>query len=217
MDRLTFPVEIAEVVAGEAMVRKGYAIAPFPVDHGPSLSLGYALVEEERRGRFHPDLARGLGIPEGPLWGLLHRGERVTLDDGRVIDPAALIGAPRPGRRVVISGDTRPCEMTVEIAHEADLLVHEATFAEEEAARALETGHSTAAEAARVAERAGVRQLVLTHLSARYSRDFAELEREARAIFPNVSVARDGTEVEVGYRGEVDEPASQIESRSAGG
>jgi ribonuclease Z len=199
MDHLTFPVEIAEVLPGASISRKGYAVAAFAVDHGPSVSLGYALVEEARRGRFHPDMARQLGIPEGPLWGRLHRGERVMLEDGRVIDPASLVGTPRPGRRVVISGDTRPCETTVEMARGADLLVHEATFAEEEAARALETLHSTAAEAARVAERAGVRQLVLTHFSARYSRDASALEREARAIFANVSVARDGTEVEVGY------------------
>jgi ribonuclease Z len=215
MDRLTFPVEIAELLSGASMARKGYAIAAFAVDHGPSASLGYALLEEERRGRFHPDMARQLGIPEGPLWGRLHRGERVTLEDGRVIDPATLVGTPRPGRRVVISGDTRPCEVTVEMASGADLLVHEATFGEEEAARAMETGHSTAAEAARVAERAAVRQLVLTHFSARYSRDASELEREARAIFANVSVARDGTEIDVAYGEEDTAAADRVENRTA--
>ena len=212
MDRLTFPIEIDEVACESPIGRKGYAIAAFQVDHGPSTSVGYAIVEEERRGRFHPDLARELGIPEGPLWGRLHRGETVTLDDGRVIDPATIVGVPRSGRRIVITGDTRPCETTVEMARGADVLVHEATFAEEEAARALETGHSTAAEAARVAERAGVRRLVLTHLSARYSRDASELEREARAIFANVTVARDGTEVEVPYE---DEPAADASASSA--
>jgi ribonuclease Z len=205
MDRITFAVEIAELQPGAPMARLGYAIVAFAVDHGPSLSLGYALIEEQRRGRFHPDMARELGIPEGPLWGRLHRGEPVTLEDGRVIDPATLVSTPRPGRRVVISGDTRPCEATVEMARGADLLVHEATFAEEEAARAVETGHSTAAEAARVAERAGVRQLILTHLSARYSRDPSELERQARSIFANVSVARDGMEVAVAHTGDRDE------------
>jgi ribonuclease Z len=205
MDRLTFAVEIAELQSGVPIARGGYSIVAFAVDHGPSPSLGYALVEEQRRGRFHPDMARELGVPEGPLWGRLHRGEPVTLEDGRVIDPATLVGTPRPGRRVVISGDTRPCEATVEMARGADLLVHEATFAEEETARALETGHSTAAEAARVAERAGVRRLILTHFSARYSRDPSELEGEARAIFANVSVARDGMEVEVAHAGDGDE------------
>lgn len=217
MDRLTFIVEVAELEPAAPLVRKGYALCPYIVDHGPSPCLGYALIEEERRGRFHPDMARRLGIPEGPLWGKLHRGEVVTLDDGRVIDPATLVGTPRPGRRVVLSGDTRPCAATIDIAQGADLLVHEATFAEEEAARALETGHSTAAEAARVAAQAGVRQLVLTHLSARYSRDASELEREARAIFPNVSIARDGTEIEVRYPDMGDDEPVQVESRSARG
>src|SRR5262249_58323228 len=102
----------------------GYAIVTFPVDHRGSASLGYALVEEERKGRFNPDMARQLGIPEGPLWGNIHRGLSVTLPDGRVIDPSTLVGAKRPGRRVVITGDTRPCEQTVEASRSPDLLVH---------------------------------------------------------------------------------------------
>jgi ribonuclease Z len=124
----------------------------------------------------------------------------VTLDDGRVVDPAALVGPTRPGRTVVITGDTRPCAATVDAARGADLLVHEATFADDEAARAKETGHSTAREAAMVARAAEARRLVLTHISARYSHDTRELEAEARQAFPEVRVARDGTEVEVPFR-----------------
>jgi ribonuclease Z len=123
----------------------------------------------------------------------------VQLDDGRVIDPATLVGPTRYGRRVVITGDTRPCDATVELARGADLLVHEATFAEEESERARETGHSTAREAAEVAARAGARRLVLTHLSARYTRDPSDLEREARAVFPATSIARDGMEIDVPF------------------
>jgi ribonuclease Z len=198
-DRLGFPVEILEMAADEPLRRNGYQLIPFAVDHRGSASLGYALVEETRKGRFNPELARELGIPEGPLWGQIHRGLPVTLPDGRTIEPSALVGAPRPGRRLVITGDTRPCATTSEAARNADLLIHEATFGDEEAERAAETGHSTAREAALVARVAEVRRLVLTHFSARYSHDASDLEREAKQVFPNTLIARDGTEIDVPY------------------
>lgn len=199
-ERLGFPVQITELAPGEVVRRDDYAVVPVQADHRGAPAYSYVIVEEERRGRFNPDLARAMGIPEGPLWGRLHRGLTVTLDDGRTIEPTALVGPTRPGRRVLLTGDTRPCEATIDAARGADLLVHEATFADEERERAVETGHSTAREAARVAERAGVHRLVLTHFSARYSRDAGELEREARAVFPRVIAARDGLELEVPYR-----------------
>ena len=202
VDRIGFPCEITELAPGDAVPRTGYAIVPFPADHRGAPALGYALIEEERRGRFHPDMARELGIPEGPLWGRLHRGEIVTLDDGRVVDPSHLVGPTRPGRRVVLTGDTRPGDDTVRAAQDADLLVHEATFGDEEAVRAAETGHATAREAAEVARRAGARRLILTHFSARYSRDTSDLVREAREVFPDVVAARDGMEVEVPFAAE---------------
>ena len=198
-DRVGFPVEYRELVPGDHVRRNGYAIVAFAADHMRTPALGFALVEQQRLGRFNPDRARELGVPEGPLWGRLHRGMEVTLDDGRVIAPSELVGPTRPGRKLVITGDTRPCDATVEAAIGADVLVHEATFADEEAARAAETGHSTAREAASVADRAGVRRLILTHVSARYSRDVSELEREARAVFPMTQVARDGTEVDIPF------------------
>jgi ribonuclease Z len=199
VDRLTFPVEIRELDHDERIKRKDYAIVPFAVQHGPGPAMGYALVEDYRKGKFDPDHARELGIPEGPLWGRIHRGEAVTLDDGRVIQPSELVGPPRSGRTVVITGDTRPCENTVEAARAADLLLHEATFGDEEAERAIETGHSTAREAAIVAKQAGCRRLLLSHFSARYSRDAAELEAQARAEFPDVTIAKDGMEIDVPY------------------
>lgn len=202
VDRVGFPVEIRAVVPEQPIERDGYAIVPYAAEHAGGQAVGYAVVEAERRGRFNPDLARELGVPEGPLWGELHRGHAVTLPDGRVVEPSRLVGATRPGRTVVLSGDTRPSEATVEIARDADLLVHEATFAEDDAERARDTGHSTAREAATVALRAGVRALVLTHFSARYSRDTSELLRDARAVFPNVACARDGMEIDVAYRAE---------------
>jgi ribonuclease Z len=200
VDRVGFPVEIYALKPGVAVERGGYAIVPYGSNHAGGQALGYALVEAERRGRFNPELARELGVPEGPMWGELHRGKAVTLADGRVIEPSLLVGATRPGRTVVLSGDTRPSDATVEIARGADLLVHEATFADEEAERARDTGHTTAREAADVAQRAGVRALALTHFSARYSRDPSELLREARSVFPDVVCARDGMEIEVAFR-----------------
>ena len=211
MDRVTFPVEITELAPDAAVRRPQYAIVPYAAAHGGG-ALGFALVEDERLGRFNPDRARELGIPEGPLWGRIHRGEAVTLDDGRTIAPSALVGPTRPGRTIVISGDTRPCDETVRVASGAALLIHEATFGEEEAERAVETGHSTAREAAEIARRAGASRLVLTHFSARYSRDASELLQEARAVFPETILARDGLEVEVGFHETADastEPARE--------
>ena len=202
VDRLTFPVEITELDPGTAVKRNEYAIVPFQVQHGPGPAFGYALNEADRKGRFDPELARELQIPEGPLWGRLHRGDSITLDDGRVIDSRTLVGPPRSGRSVVITGDTRPCDATEQAARGADLLVHEATFGDEEAERAIETGHSTAREAAQLAHRAGCRRLLLTHFSARYSRDAAELEAQARSEFPDVTVGKDGMQVDVPFRNE---------------
>ncbi len=200
MDRLSFPLEIRELEPGERVARKDFAIVPFSVDHKGARAVGYALVEDDRKGRFNPDLARALGIPEGPLWGAIHRGQAVTLADGRVIQPSTLVGAARPGRKVVLTGDTRPCEATIEMARGADVLVHEATFGDEEHARAVDTGHSTAREAAVIARTAGVQTLLLMHFSARYSRDASELGREAREEFLRTLVGKDGLELEVPFR-----------------
>jgi ribonuclease Z len=198
IERNKFPIEIREIRAGDRLTRADYDIVVFETEHRAD-TVGFALAEHTRLGRFHPERARELGVPEGPLWGRLHRGETVTLDDGRTVTPGDLVGAPRRGRTVVYSGDTRPHLPLIEAARGADLLVHEATFGGDELERAKETGHSTAAEAARVAAEAGVRRLVLTHISPRYGRDAAELLAEARAIFPETIIARDGLEVDVPY------------------
>jgi ribonuclease Z len=198
IERNKFPVEIEEVRPGDRLTREQYDIVVFETDHRPD-TIGFALAEHTRLGRFNPDRARELGVPEGPLWGRLHKGETVLLDDGRSITPADLVGAPRRGRTLVYSGDTRPSLTVVEAASGADLLIHEATFGSDELDRAKETGHSTAAEAARVALEAGARRLVLTHISPRYSRDAPELLAEARAIFPETVVARDGMTVDVPF------------------
>jgi ribonuclease Z len=198
IERNKFPVEVVEIRAGDRLRRDEYDIVVFETEHRAD-TVGYALAEHTRLGRFHPERARELGVPEGPLWGRLHKGETVTLDDGRTVSPPDLVGAPRRGRTLVYSGDTRPHLALLEAARGADLLIHEATFGGDEAERAVETGHSTAAEAARVALEAGVRRLVLTHISPRYTRDAPELLAEARAVFPETAIARDGMTVEVPF------------------
>jgi ribonuclease Z len=208
-DRLAFPLDVRELNPGEEIPRKEYAVLAHELEHRGPPSIGYTISEFERRGRFNPTLARELGIPEGPLWGRIHRGEPVALPDGRVIPASVLVGPARRGRRIVITGDTRPCDATIIAAQDADLLVHEATFGDEEAERAVETGHSTAREAAGIAARAGVRRLILTHVSARYTRDVSDLEREAREIFAEAVVAKDGMEVEVPFPDAAVEEASR--------
>jgi len=197
-ERPAFPVQVTGLAPGGRVEFAGWAVHAFRAAHGVP-ALGYALIEEARLGRFDVEAARGMGVPEGPLFGRLHRGEAIEVE-GRTISPGEVVGPPRPGRKVVYSGDSRPTREAVEMAMGADLLIHEATFGADEGKRARETRHSTAAEAAGVAARARVRELLLTHISARYSDTPARLVEQARAVCPASRVARDGLEVEIGYR-----------------
>jgi len=198
IERVGFPLRTVELSPGEGVEEEEYRIVAYDVDHGTP-AVGYILRERDRRGRFDVERARALGIPEGPLYGRLHRGEAVEVG-GKRIEADAVVGPPRPGRTVVYSGDTRPCVGTFQAAEDADLLIHDATFGDEEADRARETFHTTAREAGEIARRAGVRRLVLTHLSARYSDRPRVLEAEAREEFPEARVAWDGHVVEIPYR-----------------
>jgi ribonuclease Z len=196
LGRLPYELTIVELAPGDALSRGDYRLETFAVDHGAA-AVGYALVEEERPGRFDVDVADALGVPSGPARGRLQRGESITLDDGTVVTADAVVGPARPGRRIVVTGDTAPSPSVVQAAYRADLLVHEATFTAEEKDRARETMHSTAAEAAEVAKLAEVGVLALTHVSSRYFG--SELAREAREIFPETVVPRDFDVIEVPF------------------
>jgi len=200
VERVPFPIEITELKPGQSLKRDGYALEAIATEHGPpGGSIGFALREAERLGRFDPEKARAAGVPEGPLWGKLQRGEKVQLPDGAWLTADGIVGAKRPGRLVVITGDTRPCASVVDAAQGADLIVHEATFGDEEKDRAKETQHSTAKEAAQVALASRAKRLVLSHVSARYSISADELVKEAKEVFAETSVARDGMVVDVAY------------------
>jgi ribonuclease Z len=194
--RLTFRVELNELEPNDELERDGYRIAAFGVDHGGP-GIGYALVEDPRPGQFDPERARELGVRPGPDFGRLQQGEEVN-----GVSPGQVMGEARRGRKVVLTGDTAPCDMTRLVAWEADLLVHEATFMDEDAERAVETHHSTARQAAELAAAAGVRMLALTHISPRYSG--GQVRDEARPAFQNVIVPRDFDTVEIPFpeRGE---------------
>ena len=199
MDRVPFPLEIDELERGFARGVRRVRRGRLPRWITVLSALGYAFVEHDRLGRFDVERARALGVPEGELFGKLHMGEAVEVD-GRRIEPTDVVGPPRPGRLVVYTGDTRPSEATIEISKGASLLIHEATFGDEEADRAEQTYHSTARGAAALAAEAGVRRLYLTHISARYSDDPSALEAEAREAFPGAVIARDGLSVEIPHK-----------------
>jgi ribonuclease Z len=194
--RVRFPLKLIELEPGAELERDGYRIAPVPVSHRTP-AFGYVLHEDERPGQFDPVTAERLGVRPGPEFGRMQRGETI-----RGVMPEQVMGPPRPGRKLVISGDTRPCEVLAIASHGADLLIHEATFAEEERERAAETGHSTASQAAALAAQAEVTMLALTHFSTRYSPSV--LRDEARAIFKSTVLPRDFDAIEIPFaeRGE---------------
>jgi ribonuclease Z len=198
--RTQFDVRLVELEPNQELERDGYRIAAFESAHRVR-AYGYAIVEQERLGRFDEARALELGVRPGPDFGKLHRGEAVPGTDGDVT-PDQVVGEARPGRKVVIAGDSAPSPLTVAVAHGADLLVHEATFSDEEADRARETGHSTAREAAEIAREAEVKLLALNHVSPRHPPNV--LLDEATAVFESTILPRDFDRVEIPFpeRGE---------------
>lgn len=189
MSEPNFNLSIHEVGEGEILSVKGLTVRGAWADHSRA-NMSYRVTLGASQGRFIPEKARELGVPEGPCWGMLKSGKKVVLEGGKVVEPDDVLGEPVPGISVVYTGDTRYCDRVVELARGADLLIHEATFGSDLAEKAHEEGHSTAEGAARVAVASGVRKLILTHISSRYA-DAKVLEEEAKRVFPNSEAAKD--------------------------
>ena len=198
--RLGYEVDLIELEPGEAVRHDTYEVRSFEVEHRMR-AYGYALVEDERPGRFDPEAAQRLGVRPGPDFKRLQDGQTVEGGSGPV-SPDQVMGEARAGRKVVMTGDTAPCEMTRVAAHEAQLLVHDSSFADEEVQRAAETGHSTGRQAAALAADAGVDMLALVHISSRY--DVRAVLAEAQEAFPAAIAPRDFDVVEIPFpeRGE---------------
>ncbi|MEM2998272.1 MAG: ribonuclease Z [Thermoproteota archaeon] len=193
---LNFEVKVEEFHGNPVLEEQEFTVLATWVKHSLP-TLGYAIVERPKPGRFNPEEARRLGVPEGPLWKKLQRGETVLVK-GRRVSPRRVVGPPRPGRKLVYSGDTRPCRSLITLAKGADLIIHEGTFSGSMADKAKAYLHSTSVEAAQVAVKAGVKKLALIHVSAIYGeKEEAELLQEARKVFPETFLAQDLMKVEV--------------------
>lgn len=190
-----YPVKVTELKDGDVWTGQVYKVAARKLNHG-IYNLGYSFMEPDRPGRFDKPTALELGVPEGPMLGKLQRGESIETPAGRTVRPDEVMGTPRKGRTIVITGDTAPCEALVELAQGSDLLIAEATYCQDMVEKAAEYGHMTAAQAAEMARRSGVRRLVLTHISPRYTDD-AQHREEATAVFPETEIARDLMSMEV--------------------
>lgn len=193
--RVGYKLDLVELEAGDAIACEGAAICSFPVEHS-ARAFGYSLVEAERPGRFDPDAAKRLGVKEGPDFATLQRGEAVQGSAGTV-EPGEVMGESRAGRTIVITGDTAPCRATVEAARGAELLIHDASFSEEEAQRAVDTGHSTVGQAAAVAREAEVKLLALVHISSRYH--VGKVLEEAKEVFEPTTAPRDFDLIEIPF------------------
>ncbi len=195
-----FDVQAIELAPGDVIKMKGFQVRAISTQHSVP-SLGYSLEEDTRLGRFNRDAAISFGIPPGPLFGKLQHGQTIEIE-GRKIQPHQVMGPARPGRKIVYTGDTRPCRSVEQASRGADLLIHDCALANDMADWAKETKHSTAAEAALIAKNADVGTLVLTHISSRYSEDTHQLLREAKSIFERTIVAEDLMSLEIHLKDE---------------
>ncbi len=176
---------------------KHYYVKYTAVDHSV-LAFGYSFNEKPRKGKFNPEKARELGVPEGKLWGKMHKGQEIILN-GKLVNPEieGIVGPKRPGRKLTYSGDTAPCDDLVKLGMNSDVLIHEATFSKELESIAREKKHSTSTDAAKMAIKMSAKKLVLTHLSSRYQEDSELLLEEAKQIFPDTILAHDLMELSI--------------------
>lgn len=193
--KLNFSIESHELVPDAIIKNNGYLIHAVPTDHSVP-SLGYALIEENRKGRFDRDKAIAMGVPPGPYFSKLHSGEDVEVN-GKIIRSQDVVGNARRGRKIIYTGDTRPCQSIIDISTNADVLIHEATLANEQQQWAIESKHTTSVEAALVARESNADSLILTHISSRYSDDSTIILQEAQEIFKNVIIAEDLMQINV--------------------
>ncbi len=193
---LTFPVEVHEIYEADVVCEENEYVVQTEWANHVIPTLAYAFAEKPRPGKFFPEKAKALGVSEGPLWSKLQHGHKVRLPNGKAVKPEEVTGMPRPGRKIVYTGDTRPFKGFVKFAAGADLLIHDATLDDDLAERAEEDGHSTPSQAAKNARKAKAKQLILTHISARYE-DTSKLLEEARKFFKNTQVAEDFMKIEI--------------------
>ncbi|MGV9205341.1 MAG: MBL fold metallo-hydrolase, partial [Promethearchaeia archaeon] len=191
------PKEIKPIENNVILDQKRYYVKYARMNHSVP-TFGFAFTEKPRYGKFHPEKAKALGIPEGPLWGTMQEGKSITFE-GKKINPQkeGIVDPKRPGRKVTYSADTAPCQSLIDLGEDSDLLVHEATYGEDHAETAHEKLHSTASDAARDAQKMSAKKLLLTHISSRYQEDADHLLQEARKIFPNTDLAKDLMKIKI--------------------
>ena len=201
--QFSYPVQIHTVKQGVIFEDEDFVVDCMPLKHRIT-AFGYRVTERDRPGHFFPERAAALGIPAGPLYGRLKRGETIRLEDGREVSGAELCGPAQPGRRLVYCTDTIYCENSIKLAEDADLLIHEATFSERDEDLAYRGMHSTTTMAAKVASASDAKRLIITHFSPRYATEAsitpADLIQEARAIFPETEMAHDFLTVDITQR-----------------
>jgi ribonuclease Z len=193
--RLSYDIDVKEIDGGIAYESRDFVVEATDASHTVK-SLAYRLRERSRPGKMKVELLERLGVPRGPLWGRLQRGEPIEFS-GRIIRPEEVLGPPRRGRIIVYTGDTRPSDEIAEFSRGADILIHDATFDSKFEEDAVREGHSTARQAAEIALKAGVKRLYLFHISPRYEGDEEKLLMEAKQVFPNTYIAEDLLSIEV--------------------
>ena len=191
--QINYNLNIHEIQDGTVIETEDYVVECAKVEHNiPSYAYS---IREKKKPLFLREKAEELGIPPGPLYGKLHNGEEVEFE-GRIIKPEQVLGEAKKGKKISYSGDTKPCEAMIRLARDSDILIHESTYETEDHQRAVDNAHSTSVEAAEIAREANVNELVLTHISTRYTSD-ENIKSEAQKVFKNTKVARDYMKIDL--------------------